>query len=172
MTARVLDGTATAARIRGELGERVAALAERGVVPGLGTVLVGDDPGSRAYVAGKHRDCAEVGIASIEVELPATATQAEVEEQVRQVDATTARLAQEAEQLQEQQRQVAEKHDEMQRHLADMREWYRRKLRELAGVDAPPGDEPGAGDVVPMPASESVAAGDRNPARAVLTLND
>ena len=59
--ARVLDGTATAAAIKGELAVRVAALAAAGVVPGLGTVLVGDDPGSRAYVNGKHRDCAEVG---------------------------------------------------------------------------------------------------------------
>ena len=87
MTARILDGTATARRIRAELAERVAALAERRIVPGLGTVLVGDDPGSRAYVAGKHRDCAEIGIASIEVELPATATQGEVEEQVRRLNA-------------------------------------------------------------------------------------
>ena len=58
---------------------RVAALREQGVVPGLGTVLVGDDPGSRWYVNGKHKDCAEVGIASIRVDLPADATQAEVE---------------------------------------------------------------------------------------------
>jgi methylenetetrahydrofolate dehydrogenase (NADP+)/methenyltetrahydrofolate cyclohydrolase len=76
--AQLLDGRATAATIRTSLRARVAALAERGVVPGLGTVLVGDDPGSTAYVAGKHRDCAEVGIASIRVDLPATATQEEV----------------------------------------------------------------------------------------------
>jgi methylenetetrahydrofolate dehydrogenase (NADP+)/methenyltetrahydrofolate cyclohydrolase len=87
VTAQILDGKATAARIRGELRERIEALAARRIVPGLGTVLVGDDPGSRAYVAGKHRDCAEVGIASIEVELPATATQAEVEDQVRRLNA-------------------------------------------------------------------------------------
>ncbi len=78
MTAQVLDGKATAARIKAELTTRVAALRERGVVPGLGTVLVGDDPGSRSYVAGKHRDCAEVGIESIRVDLPGTATQEEI----------------------------------------------------------------------------------------------
>ncbi|MDR1265001.1 MAG: bifunctional methylenetetrahydrofolate dehydrogenase/methenyltetrahydrofolate cyclohydrolase [Propionibacteriaceae bacterium] len=70
MTADRIDGRATAARIKAELAVKVAALRRRGVVPGLGTVLVGDDPGSRAYVAGKHRDCAEVGIESIQVELP------------------------------------------------------------------------------------------------------
>ena len=62
MTAQILDGKATAAAIRTELAERVAKLAAHGVRPGLGTVLVGDDPGSHAYVAGKHRDCAEVGV--------------------------------------------------------------------------------------------------------------
>jgi methylenetetrahydrofolate dehydrogenase (NADP+)/methenyltetrahydrofolate cyclohydrolase len=78
MTAQVLDGKALAATIKGELRGRVSALAERGIVPGLGTVLVGDDPGSRSYVAGKHRDCAEVGIASIQVELPASTRQEEL----------------------------------------------------------------------------------------------
>lgn len=78
MTAVVLDGKATAAAIKSELAVRVAALRERGRAPGLGTVLVGEDPGSRAYVAGKHRDCAEVGIVSIREDLPADATQAEV----------------------------------------------------------------------------------------------
>ena len=72
MTAQILDGKALAATIKAELKERVAALAERGVVPGLGTVLVGDDPGSHSYVAGKHRDCAQVGIRSLEVQLPAS----------------------------------------------------------------------------------------------------
>ena len=71
MTAQILDGKALAETIKAELRARVSALAERGVVPGLGTVLVGDDPGSHAYVRGKHRDCAQVGIASIQVELPA-----------------------------------------------------------------------------------------------------
>ena len=79
MTAQRLDGTATAAAIKAELTERVTKLRERGVVPGLGTVLVGEDPGSRWYVNGKHRDSSEVGIASIRVELPATATQQEIE---------------------------------------------------------------------------------------------
>lgn len=86
MTATILDGKATAASIKSELAERVAALRVRGVIPGLGTVLVGDDPGSQAYVAGKHRDCAEVGLASIRVDLPATATQEEVEAAVRDLN--------------------------------------------------------------------------------------
>ena len=79
MTARILDGKAVALAIREDLTRRVAELARRGITPGLGTVLVGDDPGSRAYVRGKHRDSAQVGIASISRELPADATQAEVE---------------------------------------------------------------------------------------------
>nr|WP_250649151.1 MULTISPECIES: bifunctional methylenetetrahydrofolate dehydrogenase/methenyltetrahydrofolate cyclohydrolase [unclassified Actinomyces] len=74
-----MDGTAAAGAIKAELRQRVDALRARGVVPGLGTVLVGEDPGSVRYVAGKHADCAEVGIESIRVDLPATATQAEVE---------------------------------------------------------------------------------------------
>jgi methylenetetrahydrofolate dehydrogenase (NADP+)/methenyltetrahydrofolate cyclohydrolase len=78
-TATILDGRATLATIKAELAQRVAALAARGIVPGLGTVLVGDDPGSRWYVAAKHRDCAEIGIASIQRELPAGTPQAEVE---------------------------------------------------------------------------------------------
>ena len=79
MTATILDGKATAAAIKSELADRVAKLARDGIRPGLATVLVGDDPASHSYVAGKHRDCAEVGIASIQVELPATATQRDVE---------------------------------------------------------------------------------------------
>ncbi|WP_433610837.1 bifunctional methylenetetrahydrofolate dehydrogenase/methenyltetrahydrofolate cyclohydrolase [Dactylosporangium sp. CA-139114] len=86
MTATILDGKATATAIKDELRARVAALAARGITPGLGTVLVGDDPGSHAYVAGKHRDCAEVGIASIRRDLPATATQDEVEAAVRELN--------------------------------------------------------------------------------------
>ena len=85
--ATTLDGKAVAAQIRADLTTRVAALRERGVVPGLGTVLVGDDPGSRSYVAGKHRDCAQVGIASIERELPADATQEQVESVVDELNA-------------------------------------------------------------------------------------
>jgi len=79
MTAQILDGTATLKTIKAELTERVKALQERGIVPGLGTVLVGDDPGSHWYVGAKHKDCAEIGITSIRRDLPATATQAEVE---------------------------------------------------------------------------------------------
>jgi methylenetetrahydrofolate dehydrogenase (NADP+) / methenyltetrahydrofolate cyclohydrolase len=90
MTASILDGKATAAQVRADLKERVAALAARGITPGLGTVLVGDDPGSQAYVAGKHRDCAQVGIASIRRDLPATATQAQVEETVLELNADPA----------------------------------------------------------------------------------
>jgi methylenetetrahydrofolate dehydrogenase (NADP+)/methenyltetrahydrofolate cyclohydrolase len=90
VTATILDGKATAAAIKSELAERVAKLRARGVAPGLGTVLVGDDPGSRSYVAGKHRDCAEVGIESIRVDLPATASQEEVEEAVRRLNADPA----------------------------------------------------------------------------------
>ncbi|TIC86810.1 bifunctional methylenetetrahydrofolate dehydrogenase/methenyltetrahydrofolate cyclohydrolase [Nocardioides sp. GY 10113] len=90
MTAQKLDGSATAAAIKDELRVRVAALKEQGVTPGLGTVLVGDDPGSRWYVNGKHKDCAEVGIASIREDLPATATQAEIEEAVARLNADPA----------------------------------------------------------------------------------
>jgi methylenetetrahydrofolate dehydrogenase (NADP+)/methenyltetrahydrofolate cyclohydrolase len=71
VTARILDGKAVLATIKDELKARVAALADRGVVPGLGTVLVGDDPGSRWYVGAKHRDCAEIGVTSIRRDLPA-----------------------------------------------------------------------------------------------------
>ncbi|MEV7515180.1 bifunctional methylenetetrahydrofolate dehydrogenase/methenyltetrahydrofolate cyclohydrolase [Streptomyces diastaticus] len=86
MSAQILDGKATAAAIKSELAQRVAALRDRGVLPGLGTVLVGEDPGSQKYVAGKHRDCAQVGIASIQRELPATATQEEIEAVVRELN--------------------------------------------------------------------------------------
>ncbi|MFE9255117.1 bifunctional methylenetetrahydrofolate dehydrogenase/methenyltetrahydrofolate cyclohydrolase [Streptomyces sp. NPDC006879] len=86
MTAQILDGKATAAAIKSELTARVAALKDRGVTPGLGTLLVGDDPGSRWYVGGKHRDCAEVGISSIRRELPATASQDEIETVVRELN--------------------------------------------------------------------------------------
>src|SRR5689334_11596262 len=79
MTAKILDGTATLRMIKAELADRVTALRQRGVTPGLGTVLVGDDPGSHWYVGAKHKDCASIGITSIRRDLPATATQAEVE---------------------------------------------------------------------------------------------
>lgn len=86
MTATVLDGKATAAAIKAELAQRVSALKEQGISPGLGTVLVGDDPGSHSYVGGKHRDCAEVGIASIRVDLPASSSQADVEKVVQELN--------------------------------------------------------------------------------------
>jgi len=78
MTAITLDGVATARAVKGELAERIRALKDAGVTPGLGTLLVGADPGSLSYIAGKHRDCAEVGIQSIRVDLPATASAADV----------------------------------------------------------------------------------------------
>ncbi|MDR1999869.1 MAG: bifunctional methylenetetrahydrofolate dehydrogenase/methenyltetrahydrofolate cyclohydrolase [Frankiaceae bacterium] len=90
MSAILLDGKATAAAIRADLSERVAKLAALGAAPGLGTVLVGDDPGSASYVAGKHRDCAEVGILSIRRDLPADATQEDVEAVVAQLNADPA----------------------------------------------------------------------------------
>jgi methylenetetrahydrofolate dehydrogenase (NADP+) / methenyltetrahydrofolate cyclohydrolase len=90
MTARILDGTATLRTIKAELAERVAALKERGVTPGLGTVLVGDDPGSHWYVGAKHQDCASIGITSIRRDLPASATQAEVEAVIDELNADPA----------------------------------------------------------------------------------
>lgn len=78
MTATILDGKATLATVKAELRDRITALAARGVVPGLGTVLVGDDPGSRWYVNAKHKDCAEIGIHSIARELPASSSLADV----------------------------------------------------------------------------------------------
>jgi methylenetetrahydrofolate dehydrogenase (NADP+)/methenyltetrahydrofolate cyclohydrolase len=82
MTATILDGVATATAVKNELAERITALKARGITPGLGTLLVGSDPGSLSYVAGKHRDCAEVGIESIRVDLPADATADEVRDAV------------------------------------------------------------------------------------------
>lgn len=87
VTATILDGKATLATIKAELAERVAKLRAGGVVPGLGTVLVGDDPGSRWYVNAKHKDCAEIGITSIRRELPASATQEEVHAVVDELNA-------------------------------------------------------------------------------------
>lgn len=87
MTARTLDGNATAAAIKSELAARISALKARRITPGLGTLLVGDDPGSRSYVAGKHRDCAEVGITSIRVDLPATASEEEVRGAITELNA-------------------------------------------------------------------------------------
>jgi methylenetetrahydrofolate dehydrogenase (NADP+)/methenyltetrahydrofolate cyclohydrolase len=87
MTARILDGTATAAAIKVDLARRVAVLAQQGRVPGLATVLAGNDPGSEWYVGGKHKDCAEVGMASIRRELPESATQAELEAVIDELNA-------------------------------------------------------------------------------------
>lgn len=86
MSAQILDGKAAAAAIKSDLTARVADLKARGVTPGLGTLLVGEDVGSQKYVAGKHRDCAQVGIASIQRELPATATQEDIEAVVRELN--------------------------------------------------------------------------------------
>ena len=87
MTAERLDGNATAAAVKAELKGRIEALAERGIVPGLGTLLVGDDPGSVSYVAGKHRDCAEVGIKSIRVDLPGDASEQDVRDAILELNA-------------------------------------------------------------------------------------
>jgi methylenetetrahydrofolate dehydrogenase (NADP+)/methenyltetrahydrofolate cyclohydrolase len=86
MSATILDGRATAAAIREDLARRVAGLARQGITPGIGTVLVGDDPGSRAYVSGKHRDSRQVGIRSIRRDLPATASQRQVEDTVAELN--------------------------------------------------------------------------------------
>jgi methylenetetrahydrofolate dehydrogenase (NADP+)/methenyltetrahydrofolate cyclohydrolase len=90
VVARVLDGVATASAIKEELKVRIAALRERDIVPGLGTLLVGEDPGSLSYVGGKHRDSAEVGIESIRVDLPATASEAEVRQAIAGLNADPA----------------------------------------------------------------------------------
>ena len=87
MTAVTLDGVATATAVKGELAERITALTSRGIRPGLGTLLVGTDPGSLSYVAGKHRDCAEVGIESIRIDLPATASADEVRAAIADLNA-------------------------------------------------------------------------------------
>jgi len=86
-TSMILDGKATAALVKAELKVRVDALRANGIVPGLGTVLVGDDPGSHAYVGGKHKDCAEVGISSIRIDLPMNSTQADVDAHIAQLNA-------------------------------------------------------------------------------------
>jgi methylenetetrahydrofolate dehydrogenase (NADP+)/methenyltetrahydrofolate cyclohydrolase len=88
MTAIILDGVATASAVKTELIGRVAELRAHGIVPGLGTLLVGDDPGSRSYVAGKHRDCAEVGIESIRIDLPASATTADVRAAIKDLNSS------------------------------------------------------------------------------------
>ena len=87
MSAQILDGKALAATIKKDLTARTQALKAKGVIPGLGTILVGDDPGSHSYVGGKHRDCQEVGINSIRIDLPATATQADVLAAIKDLNA-------------------------------------------------------------------------------------
>jgi methylenetetrahydrofolate dehydrogenase (NADP+) / methenyltetrahydrofolate cyclohydrolase len=87
MSAQILDGRALAASIKKDLALRTSALKNGGITPGLGTVLVGDDPGSHSYVGGKHRDCQEVGINSIRIDLPATATQADVLAAIKDLNA-------------------------------------------------------------------------------------
>jgi len=86
LTAVKLDGLATAKAIKAELAERVVALKQRGITPGLGTLLVGDDPGSHQYVGGKHRDCAQVGVNSIRIDLPASASAADVRAAIRDLN--------------------------------------------------------------------------------------
>ena len=86
MTATKIDGIATASAIKAELRERVSALKARGITPGLATLLVGDDPGSISYVAGKHRDCAEVGMESIRIDLPGSSTEADVRAAIAQLN--------------------------------------------------------------------------------------
>lgn len=90
MSAVILDGKATAATIKNQLRLRVNDLKAQGIHPGLGTILVGDDPGSHSYVGGKHKDCAEVGITSIRVDLPASATQSDVLSAIAQLNADPA----------------------------------------------------------------------------------
>lgn len=86
MTAVRLDGLATAKAIKAELAQRVVALKQAGVTPGLGTLLVGDDAGSHKYVAGKHRDCAEIGVNSIRIDLPASASAADIRAAIRDLN--------------------------------------------------------------------------------------
>ena len=83
MAAQLLDGKATAAKIRSELAEQVVQLKQNGIAPGLGTILVGDDPGSHSYVAGKHRDCEQIGVKSFRVDLPANASLADIKTAIR-----------------------------------------------------------------------------------------
>ena len=86
MSAVILDGKAAAQTIKNNLAQRVIALKAKGINPGLGTILVGDDAGSHAYVNGKHKDCAEVGISSIRIDLPKTATQTDVMNAISQLN--------------------------------------------------------------------------------------
>lgn len=89
MTALKLDGLAVASQIKAELALQVVALKAKGITPGLGTLLVGDDPGSKSYVAGKHRDCAEVGVTSIRIDLPPTASKADVVSAIKDLNSAS-----------------------------------------------------------------------------------
>lgn len=89
MTALILDGKAVAAQIKAELSKEVAELRAKSIIPGLGTLLVGDDPGSKAYVAGKHRDCAEIGIESIRIDLPQNSSEADVRKAISELNSST-----------------------------------------------------------------------------------
>lgn len=89
MTAVLLDGKAVAKEIKAELAKEVIELKQKGITPGLGTLLVGDDPGSHSYVAGKHRDCAEVGVHSVRIDLPANAKQADLMAAIRDLNEAT-----------------------------------------------------------------------------------
>jgi len=86
LNAIVLDGLATAKQIKAELAEQVIELKQRGIIPGLGTLLVGDDPGSHSYVSGKHRDCQEVGVHSVRIDLPATASVQDVKAAIKDLN--------------------------------------------------------------------------------------
>ncbi|MFM7014663.1 MAG: bifunctional methylenetetrahydrofolate dehydrogenase/methenyltetrahydrofolate cyclohydrolase [Actinomycetota bacterium] len=86
MSAIRLDGLQTAKAIKSELAQRVVELKKRGITPGLGTLLVGDDPGSHSYVAGKHRDCSEVGVQSIRIDLPASASKKDIEKAIAELN--------------------------------------------------------------------------------------
>ena len=86
MSAIILDGKAQAQIIKNDLSKRISVLKQKGINPGLGTILVGEDPGSHAYVGGKHRDCAEVGINSIRIDLPSNATQQQVTDAITQLN--------------------------------------------------------------------------------------
>ena len=86
MVAQILDGKAVAHAIKAELTQEVIELKKKGITPGLGTLLVGDDPGSHSYVSGKHRDCAEVGVQSVRIDLPANAKEADVRAAIKDLN--------------------------------------------------------------------------------------
>lgn len=89
MTAQLIDGKAVASEIKSEIAKEVSTLRQNGITPGLGTLLVGEDPGSKSYVAGKHRDCAEVGIESIRVELPDSASENDIAQAIKDLNQAT-----------------------------------------------------------------------------------